>query len=859
MEREYIYPLSDRRASLENVGGKGASLARLSGAGFPVPGGFHISTEAYRAFVAANGLYDFVMETVQNTTGADPALLEAASQSIRERFLQSEIPGEIVSAIRLAYRALDGSKPVAVRSSATAEDLPEASFAGQQETFLNIRGEEALFNAVKKCWASLWTARAVAYRNKNRVDHSAVALAVVVQELVFADAAGILFTANPINGHRDEILINAAWGLGEAVVSGAVTPDTIVVKKDSGKVMQRKIAAKLVMTTRTDSGTLESPVPDELKLKPAIDTAQSLKLAQMGKKIEALYGMPMDVEWALAGGKFAILQARPITSLPPEWIGPNLKAVYARGSLAEHLPNPITPLFGTLGLRAVNQVTRELAQKLKFDANELEYQYRAINGYVYMGFLTDPVAMWHMVRGSSSALKSMFIGTRESWLAASEKRDEMTARWESAACTPAALAELSAADLLKGAEEVFTEVARLYTVLQSTTLPAATSSEMIFSQVYRMVQRKDGPNAAAFLHGFDTVPMKAERALFDLAVLAKNHAELAGALVQLPVEEAAALLKNDQVPAGVPEGVWGEWKSGFKAYLDTYGSMVYELDFANPTPAEMPELALDVVKMYLSDQGQNPYERQRAAVEKREQLTRSTLARLIWPVKGWFEKSLKWAQSAGPVREDCLVDLGKSHPLVRRLLGELGRRLAEGGAFGDREDIYWLEENEVLSLIKQMESGDPLPDLREIVAEREARWQKQLKLTPPAMLPEKSGWQVIVPWHRTDQGGNLLKGLGASAGKVTAPACVILGPTDFYKMKPGAVLVAVTTTPAWTPLFAMASAVVTDIGGPLSHGSIVAREYGIPAVMAAGLATRRIRDGQIVTVDGSAGQVVLAA
>jgi pyruvate,water dikinase len=261
--------------------------------------------------------------------------------------------------------------------------------------------------------------------------------------------------------------------------------------------------------------------------------------------------------------------------------------------------------------------------------------------------------------------------------------------------------------------------------------------------------------------------------------------------------------------------------------------------------------------MYIRGSGSDPYARQQAALERREKATEDILSRLRWPLKNWFRRSLRWAQDAAPGREDSLADLGLGHPLIRRLLNELGRRLAAGGAIPDAQSIYWLEEAEVQESIAALEAGRSLPDLNERIPPRRDEWQRCLRITPPALLPEKSRWAALIPWHRASDDRSSLHGIGASPGQVTARACVIFGPEEFQRMRPGDVLVAVTTTPAWTPLFAMASAVVTDIGGPLSHSSIVAREYGIPAVMATGSGTRRIPNGQIITVDGSKGLVTL--
>lgn len=254
-------PLSDPNATLEIVGGKGMSLAKMARAGLPVPGGFHITTVAYQQFVSENAIQPRILETLQDIDPASPDSLESASRQIAGFFSAGNIPAAVAEAITAEYARLKGA-PVAVRSSATAEDLPGASFAGQQETYLNIRGEKAVLEVVKKCWASLWTARVIAYRARQAIPPESVALAVVVQELVNADAAGVLFAANPVTDRRGEMMITAAWGLGESIVGGSVTPDTILVEKAAGKVIRRETNQKQVMTVRTETGTLEQPVPE---------------------------------------------------------------------------------------------------------------------------------------------------------------------------------------------------------------------------------------------------------------------------------------------------------------------------------------------------------------------------------------------------------------------------------------------------------------------------------------------------------------------------------------------------------------------------------------------------------------------
>ena len=307
-------------------------------------------------------------------------------------FAAATIPPQLGDAIARAYAALPGAAPsVAVRSSATAEDLPELSFAGQQESFLNVSGVEALLAAVKACWSSLWTARAIGYRATHGIDPDALSLAVTVQLMAPAEAAGILFTANPINGRRDQAMITAAWGLGEAIVGGTVTPDTLVVDKVANVIVERTTARKQVMTVRIAGGTEEQAVPDALQEAPALDDATALALVGLGQRIEELYDLPVDVEWTHGAGALAIVQARPITALPepavapPDtWPLPDPKGKYMRASVVELLPDPLTPLFATLGLAAINAQSRRLMMEFTGGTDLWSEPCVTINQYAYL-------------------------------------------------------------------------------------------------------------------------------------------------------------------------------------------------------------------------------------------------------------------------------------------------------------------------------------------------------------------------------------------------------------------------------------------------------------------------------------------
>jgi pyruvate,water dikinase len=389
---------------------------------------------------------------------------------------------------------------------------------------------------------------------------------------------------------------------------------------------------------------------------------------------------------------------------------------------------------------------------------------------------------------------------------------------------------------------------------------ASAGSEGLLTQVYnKMAKREGDPEANTLLMGWDNIPVRSEKSLFDIAVWIREDEKLSKYILNTSSHDLVGSLEK---PDSVPVPLFPEFAVRFKAYLEKFGHLVFQLDFAEPLPLDHPELLLETIKMYMRGQGTNPHERQHASAEKRIQ-TAETMCNRLKGLKRWaFIKALNWGQSLAEVREDALSEIGLGYPILRATLRELGGRFVAADVIQQTDDIFWLEKNEVDACVQNLEHGIELKNLSVLVEGRKAFNKKVQQETPPPMMPMKKKYMGIdtAVWlaeSESNRTGNILKGVATSAGKVTAPACVLRGPEDFDQMKPGDVLVAGTTTPAWTPLFAMASAVVTDIGGPLSHGSIVAREYGIPAVMGTGVATKRIQSGQVITVDGSAGTVTL--
>jgi rifampicin phosphotransferase len=865
--KPYTLPLSDPRADLETVGGKGMSLAKLVNARLPVPNGFHVTTEAYRQFVAANDLQPKIQAALRMADPALPATLETASAIICQYFAEAKIPGEVAHAIHEAYETLINQKPtfdnrksVAVRSSATAEDLPDASFAGQQETYLNISGADQVLEATKKCWASLWTARAIGYRARQGIGAEGVALAVVVQFLVNAEAAGIMFTANPLNGNRDEAVINAAWGLGEAVVGGAVTPDTITVSKPKGSVIRRDTAEKQVMTVRTETGTEEQPVPNDLKHTPVLNDELAVTLAKIGAEIEELYGMPMDIEWTLADGEFAIVQARPVTAMPEapiEWLPPDPKGTYMRTSAADLMPVPLSPLFQTLGIPAQVEQMQPLGKRLLGAEPVLAKDYfTSVNSYAYMNAYISPRSGWWVLTGMLPAYPRLLRRLVPLW------REELHPEYQAFVQSKKDLvpAEMTTRELWHETQELADAAAYYICGLMFATMGASAGSEMLLTRVYEKFARKNGdPDASTLLMGWDNIPVRSEKSLYDLAMWISEEKELAEYVASTPSHDLA---KQLNAPDTAPAPLFPELASRFQTHLEKFGYIVFQLDYAEPLPRDHPEMLLENIKMYLRGEGTNPYERQQASEQKRTQTAEAALKRLKGLKRWAFQKTLNWGQSMAEVREDALAEIGLAYPKIRELLRELGYRFVQAGVFQDADDIFWLEKDEISACVSKLDANQILDDLTERVESRQEFNKRVAQITPPPMMPMKKRvmgikTETFIAQTEETQTGNLLKGVPTSAGKVTAPACVLRGPEDFDRMRPGDVLVAGTTTPAWTPLFAMASAVVTDIGGPLSHGSIVAREYGIPAVMGTGVATRRIKNGQTITVDGTKGEVRL--
>lgn len=861
----YCLPLDSADASLEMVGGKGRSLACMARTGFTIPTGFHITTAAYRCFIEANNFQLAILEAFQSTS-LDPAMLEQTSLALRNLFEAGDFPEPVLQAIQQAYDALGGDDiAVAVRSSATAEDLPGLSFAGQQETVLNVHGMEAVIQAVHHCWASLWSARAIGYRQQMQVNDQSVAIGLVVQRMVPADISGILFTANPTNGIREEMLVNASYGLGEAIVSNVVTPDLFRINRKYCSLLEQKISQKTLMTVLRENGTAAAEVEKTKQSQSSLNETQLRELAETGMKIEILFsGQPQDIEWSYANGKLYILQARPITGLPEtpvlpsKWEPPIKGSKWVRRQVAENMPDPLSPLFDDLYVHEGLEISLDAMQRFTGAPKALDKLYNrpiygSVNGYAYMrADMNFTPTMMPLVFGAMAAgVTSMLCGSGiQYWQKSLQEYQAKVEGW--GLIDPQTLTNPQLYDLMRQ----MAHADAIYWFGATMAFGTAKSTEAILDWFLKLFARRKNLSTGMFMRGFSSKTLEAQATLEALAAQIRSDEGLRQMVLQSPPE--ALLDELAQHPTAQPV------LQGIQRYFIEYGHQTYSIDFAEPVLADTPASALASLQSLVRAPESHKTAQPEALARQREALIDET-RRAFGPIRRWlFNKALGHALRYGPTREESLYYVGYAWPRLRQCALVLGQRLVEAGTLAVAEDIYYLTAQELHEVVEARAGPGPRPDLINQTRYRRKLREARKQLHPPAAVPESFSFKMggIDLSSRESQvrgkgSESELVGFAVSPGQVTAPACVILSPEDFRKMRVGCILVCETTTPAWTPLFSQAVGLVTDIGGILAHGSIVAREFGLPAVMGTGNATKRIQDGQRITVDGTNGKVNL--
>lgn len=761
----YIVHLRDvTRAQTHHAGVKAANLADLARAGFPVPEGFVLTNEAFGRFLIANGL---TPDTTPDRVAAAP------------------LPSDITDALFAAAASL-GDAPLAVRSSSTAEDLPGASYAGQFESVLDVRGPDDLKAAVRRCWASAFNPSARIYQSQISRSSSAwnPGMAVLIQRLIRSDAAGVAFTANPITGDRGETFISAVRGLGDRLVSGHAAADEWVVRQDEAVCQQATEAA--------------------------IAADQARDVAELARRVEEHFGAPQDVEWAMAGGKLFVLQARPITALPQqvEWNAPVPGAWARHFRLGEWLGAPVTPLFESWLLTRLEERLhanyREIAGVPPPDPIHV-----IVHGWYFYSLNFLPATPFGMARlmlrhvlpkliVQPRRVAMMFPSTAglgvELFLP--EWRDLLLPRYcELVRSCEATVDHITPRELVDLIDQIADTAGDYFTSITLVT-GFAWKAEVPLASFYRKhLHSRIGGGYQRLLCG-----------LSDPAVAATEHA-------------------------------------------------VESLDWFYPTLGEGNSHPVDATGTGGADN------RRRTVIDRKmaEANARAALAREP-KLRRRFDQILSTAQRFAPVREEQVASFTLGWPVMRRALLRLGAHLCQQGVIVSDGDIFFLTRGELLAAI---DVGDTSTALSSVLTRRRQEWQRQHRLIPPLVLGEapptvKRMFDGIEATFRPElpatQRDGLL-GLPASPGCATGPARVIRSPEEFDRLGYGDVLVVPAITPAWVPLFSRAAAVVADTGSPMAHASLIAREYGIPAVVGTGNATARLQDGQIVTVEGNTGQV----
>ena len=810
-------------------GGKGASLARLTQGGFPVPTGVIVAAAGYRAFLeSVPGLEAHVAAL----TPQDAAALHAQCAGIRALLHESPLPAELDSALRERLPRLLAGGKVSVRSSATLEDLAGAAFAGQHDTYLNVDGVEGVMDAVRRCFASLWEDRAVRYRHEHGFDAGAAAMAVVIQRMVRSEVAGVAFSMNPVTGALEQVVVNAAYGLGETVVSGEGGIDQFVLDKRTGDVVEQVVATKSHALVGTDAGTERVEVAREIQDQPALAEPDLRALAELVRRVERFYAFPQDVEWALADGALHLLQSRPVTEFPARW---------TRDESAERFPNPVTPLTWDFTTEGFHESLAHSLELMGFPAFKGTW-FGVFDGYVY---------------GNQTAVQ-LFTAAQQ---VAFESLDEVRA------------ARQSLVERYRWVQELPVTWARDLDryLLSLGRLGAVQLDGCSDEQLWRHVLAIDAlgrdyfrPNIAiSITHGilhrtlyrlviFLVGPERAPE-LYDALT---GFTELKTTLVNRDIHRLYAMIREDAALRRTlleteRRRVWEEgmldahprFAAAFRRFLENHGHREVDFDWSVPTWSGQPWVVLENLRlMLMQDAVADPGAREGELRARQSAAERDYLAALPEDLKNFGAEVLRLARAYTALDDLEHYQTTRLNPISRTAVVALGGRLVRRGVLDAPEDAFFLRKR----TLERLMGGEPVEAeaAAEARANREA-YARQQQSAPPQVWGEEP--------EAPSEGA--LRGLPGSPGVAEGPVCLVHSVEDFARFVPGSVLVARTTNPAWTPLFYSAAAVVTESGGPLSHGAVTAREVGIPAVMAVHGALSSLRDGERVRVSGTQGAV----
>ncbi|MET7689142.1 rifamycin-inactivating phosphotransferase [Streptomyces sp. NPDC005483] len=861
MTEQYVLELQEiDEGLLALVGGKGAHLGSLSRIeGIRVPTGFCVTTDAYRRVVARTPSIDDQLDQLSRVDPDDQETIRTLSAEIRRTIEGISVPDDLAEAITRALARSGEQAAYAVRSSATAEDLPTASFAGQQDTYLNVMGPKAILQHISRCWASLFTERAVTYRRRNGIDHRTVHMAVVVQQMVFPQAAGILFTADPVTGDRTVSTVDAGFGLGEALVSGLVNPDVFKVRH--GEIVARTISAKeRAVHALPAGGTQEVAIDSRRQEQPALTDAQAVRLVELGRRIEAHFGCPQDIEWCLVDDGFHIVQSRPVTTLfPIPESGDRENHVYVSVGHQQMMTDAMKPLglsmwqltamvaMPVAGGRLFVDVTRRLAVPAS-RAALLELMGKG-----------DP-----LVRDALETVleREDFVPSLPDAPPAGPRAGGPAAPIETDPAIVTSLIERSQASVAALRRDVLTKTGP---ALFEFLLAAFEEHKRVLTDPLNFQAIMAGMEATWWLNdkleewlgeknAADTLTLSAPGnitsemglALLDVADAVRPHPEVVAFLEG--IEDDGFLDELAKLPGGT------EARDAIEAYLDRYGMRcVGEIDITRPRWSERPStlvpVILDNVRHFEAGAARRRFEQGREEAQKKEQ---DVLARL----RALPDGERKADETKGMIdrvrtfigyREYPKYGIISRYFVYKQALMAEAERLVEAGVLADKEDVFYLTFQEFHDVVREKQVDDRL------VQQRKDAFRSYEALTPPRVLTS-DGEALNGAYRRDDVPEGALVGLPVSTGTVEGRARVILDMAD-ADLEAGDILVTTFTDPSWSPLFVGIAGLVTEVGGLMTHGAVIAREYGLPAVVGVEQATRRIRDGQRIRVHGTDGYV----
>ncbi|MGD0678541.1 MAG: rifamycin-inactivating phosphotransferase [Polyangiaceae bacterium] len=841
------------------VGGKGAQLGELSRIeGICVPAGFCVATDAFQRTLAGAPSIGDRIDRLSRLKPDDREGVRALSAEIRRTLERIAVPEDLAAAITGQLARLGEQAAYAVRSSATAEDLPTASFAGQQDTYLNVVGPAAILEHVSRCWASLFTERAVAYRLRNGFDHRKVHMAVVVQQMVFAQAAGILFTADPVTGSRKVTAVEASFGLGEALVSGLVNPD--VYKVRDGEVVAKVIAAKqLAMHASPAGGTQRQAIEPDRQQQPALTDAQVVRLAQLGRRIEAHFGRPQDIEWCLVDDGFQIVQSRAITTLfPIPAAGDGENHVYVSVGHQQMMTDPMKPLGLSLfklttparmydaGGRLFVDISRHLASPAsrarlldlgKSDPLIRDALQTVLDRGDFIRSLPGETPGGAPARAAPARLETDpaivadLIGRSQASIAAL-KRDIGTK-------SGATLLDFILADVEELRRLLFDP--RSHQVFMS----AMEASGWLNDQLEAWLGEKNAADTLT-LSVPDNITSEMGLALLDVADVIRPNPDVVAFLEHV---------ENESFLDDLPKLAGGrEARDAIRGYLDRYGMRcVGEIDVTRPRWSERPTtlvpMILGNIKNFEPGASERRFEQGRQEAWEKEKDLLERLRALPNGVDKAEEtkRMIDRVRTFIGYREYPKYGTISRYFVYKQALLEEAERLVLARVLSEREDIFYLTLEELHDVLRTKQADDQL------IRERKDAFRSYQALTPPRVLTS-DGEAIAGAYRRDDVPAGALVGLPVSAGIVEGRARVIL---DMAKadVEAGDILVTAYTDPGCTPMFVAIKGLVTEVGGLMTHGAVIAREYGLPAVVGVQHATQLIRDGQRIRVHGTDGYV----